>query len=47
LREKKHVRITSKPLKKEELIPFGKLTQPLLKEKADPLALINMARMEV
>lgn len=37
----------SKHKKKEELIPFGKLTQPILKEKADPLMLANMARLEV
>jgi len=37
------------PLKKAEaMIPFGKLTQPLLKNKnADPLLLANQARMEV
>jgi len=30
------------------MIPFGKLTQPLLKNKnADPLLLANQARMEV
>lgn len=47
LKEKKHVKIATKVLQREEFIPFGKLTQPILKEKADPLLLANMARLEV
>lgn len=47
LKDKKNVKISVKPLKREELIPFGKLTQPILKEKADPLLLLNKARLEV
>jgi len=41
------VKISSGPLKNEEMIPFGKLTQPILKDKVDPLMLANMARLEV
>jgi hypothetical protein len=47
LKERKQVKIAPNYPKNEELIPFGKLTQPILKNKADPLLLVNMARLEV
>jgi hypothetical protein len=47
IKEKKQVKISPYYPKNEELISFGNLTQPILKNRVDPLLLVKMTRLEV